>query len=367
MPLIDRIKQHKRSIINKHSKACNVKGFTQVITTVAPLVALWFAAAWSTDVSYWLTAVITLAMSLFLLRVFVLMHECGHESLFCTSRLNKTFGFIFGVFAGMPQYVWSKHHAYHHSTNGNWTKYRGPLTTQSVEEFAAMTARQQRMYEYTRNVWLAPFGGFLYLVFNPRFTWLKGSVNFVVHLVKKRIAEPTASLKKHLAEFKTPYWNDANEYWHMFWNNTVLISGWVAMSICIELALFFPVYLVSVSIAGGVGIILFTVQHNFEHSYATNDERWDYDTAAIHGTSFLILPAWLNWFTANIAYHHIHHLSAKIPNYRLVECHEEYKDLFTNVPRIKLSAINRALKHILWDTASHRIISVAEYRQNTTS
>jgi omega-6 fatty acid desaturase (delta-12 desaturase) len=106
------------------------------------------------------------------------------------------------------------------------------------------------------------------------------------------------------------------------------------------------------------------VQHNFDHSYATDTEKWDYDTAAIRGTSFLVLPRWLNWFTANIAYHHVHHLSAAIPNYRLVKCHNEYQDLFTDVARIKLSRVHTALKYILWDTRSQRIISVAEYRQN---
>ena len=105
-------------------------------------------------------------------------------------------------------------------------------------------------------------------------------------------------------------------------------------------ALFFALYIVSVSLSGAGGIVLFTVQHNFEHSYASSDEGWDYDTAAIHGTSFLILPRWLNWFTANIAYHHVHHLSAKIPNYCLVKCHEEYQHLFTDVVRVKLSQVH---------------------------
>ena len=108
---------------------------------------------------------------------------------------------------------------------------------------------------------------------------------------------------------------------------------------------------------------MFTVQHNFEHSYASDGRHWDYDTGAIEGSSFLILPRWLNWFTANIAYHHIHHLSAKIPNYCLIKCHNQYRDLFSDVTRVKLSHIHKALKYILWDTRAQRIISVAEYRQ----
>jgi len=118
-----------------------------------------------------------------------------------------------------------------------------------------------------------------------------------------------------------------------------------------------------VSVAGGAGIVLFTVQHNFEHSYASDGERWDHDTGAIEGTSFLILPSWLNWFTVNIGYHHIHHLSASIPNYRLVACHDEYQHLFVDVTRVKLSEVPGALKCILWDTRAQRIISVAEYQQ----
>src|SRR3954452_3456803 len=102
----------------------------------------------------------------------------------------------------------------------------------------------------------------------------------------------------------------------MFWNNVVLIGGWGGMPLAIGPALFFAVYLVSGSLAGATGIIMFAVEHNFEHSYASGDEGWDIDTAAIEGTSLLVLPAWRNWFTAGITYHHVHHLSAAIPNCR---------------------------------------------------
>ncbi|HLQ25879.1 MAG TPA: fatty acid desaturase [Acidiferrobacterales bacterium] len=361
---IARIKRQKRTIINQYTKTDNVKGFSQAITTLVPLAALWYAAVLSAGVSYWLTAGITLVMTLFLLRVFMMMHETGHATLFRTGWLNKAFGFVFGVASGLPTYVWAQHHAYHHATNGNWEKYRGPLNIRSVDEYEAMTDKQQRMYERTRSIWLAPFGGFSYLIFNPRYTWLKGSISLLRYLVEKKFAEPRISIEAHAAEFKTPYWNDATEYWHMFWNNVALLSAWVLMSLYVGPALFFTVYLISLSLAGGGAIVLFTVQHNFDHSYASGTEKWDYDTAAIWGTSFLVLPRWLNWFTANIAYHHVHHLSAGIPNYCLVNCHNEYQDLFTDVTRIKLSRVHTALKYILWDTRSQRIISVAEYRQN---
>jgi omega-6 fatty acid desaturase (delta-12 desaturase) len=361
---IARIKRQKRTIINQYAKTDNVKGFTQATTTLVPLAALWYAAVLSADVSYLLTAGITLVMALFLVRVFIMMHETGHGILFRTGWLNKAFGFAFGVVSGLPTYVWAQHHAYHHATNGNWEKYRGPLNTRSVAEFEAMTDKQQRSYERARSIWLAPFGGFSYLIFGPRYTCLRGSINLVRHLVKKKIAQPGVSVQAHAAEFKTPYWKDATEYWHIFWNNVALLSAWVLISWYVGPVLFFTVYLISTSLAGGAAIVVFTVQHNFDHSYASDTAAWDYDTGAIRGTSLLVLPRWLNWFTADVAYHHVHHLAATIPNYRLAKCHKEYQDLFTDVTRIKLSRVPTALKCILWDTRLQRIISVAEYRHN---
>jgi len=109
--------------------------------------------------------------------------------------------------------------------------------------------------------------------------------------------------------------------------------------------------------------VLFTVQHNFEHSYASDNANWNLETGAIEGTSFLVLPRWLNWFTVNIGYHHVHHLSAGIPNYCLVECHNEFQHLFGRVTRLKLCEVLDALDCILWDTRTQRIISLVEYQQ----
>jgi acyl-lipid omega-6 desaturase (Delta-12 desaturase) len=360
---IDRIKQQKRTLIAEYAKPENIKGFIQIGTALGPIAVLWYVAAASVGISYWVTAGVTLLLSLFLLRVFVLMHECGHGSMFRSGWLNKTFGFLFGVVSGMPQYVWSQHHHYHHATNGNWAKYRGPLNVLTVDEYAALTDKQQRGYRRARSVWIAPIAGFMYLIFNPRVTWLKGNVSLVSYVLRKKIAQPGTSLATYAAEYKTPYWANAREYWHMAGNNVAVLSAWVLMSLALGPMLFFTVYVVSVSLAGGAGIVLFTVQHNFEHSYASGNAGWDHDAAAIHGTSFLTLPRWLNWITANIAYHHVHHLSPRIPNYCLVECHAAYSDLFRDVTRVTLRQIAPALKFVLWDVHARRIISIAEYQK----
>lgn len=363
MSSIDRIKHQKRAMIGRYTQPDNVKGMTQVLATVVPFVLLWAAAVLGAGVSGWLTAAAMLLIILFSLRIFALMHECGHGSLFRNPWLNRAVGFFLGVISGMPQYVWSQHHSYHHAHNGNWEKYRGPYTTPSVDQYAAMTHAQQRLYRSKCSIVAAPLVGCIYLIFNPRFNWMKGSLGLAVHILRRTVAQPGVSMKQHAASYKTRYWQSGKQYWHMFWNNAVLLSVWVLMCWGFGTALFFTVYLISLSIAGGAAIILFTVQHNFEHAYASDGKHWDYTTGAIKGTSFLILPRWLNWFTANIGYHHIHHLSARIPNYYLSKCHNEYEHLFGEVTRLKLSQVHSALKCILWDARAQRIISLAEYRQ----
>jgi acyl-lipid omega-6 desaturase (Delta-12 desaturase) len=363
MSCVRRIKDEKRLIVREYSQSNDFHGLVQVLTTFAALALLWWAAILSDAISGWLSVPFILLISLFTVRVFALMHECGHGSLFRSQRLNRIFGFLLGVIAGMPQYVWSQHHNFHHAHNGNWEKYRGPYTTLSVDEYAALSPARQRLYRYKCSLTGAPLAGFVYLIFNPRFTLLKGGLAFLGHVIRGKIAQPRVPLKTLAAEFRTPYWKNAREYRHMAWNNAVLLSVWALMCWAVGAALFFKVYLISLSLAGGAGIVLFTVQHNFRHSYASDEKHWDYDVGAIDGTSFLILPEWLNFFTANIGYHHIHHLSARIPNYHLRECHDRYQHLFGAVTRVKLAHVHAALKYILWDSRAQQIISVSEYRE----
>jgi omega-6 fatty acid desaturase (delta-12 desaturase) len=356
------IKNKKSDLVLEHARPDDLRALTQVLMVLASLALVWCAAVASSDISLWLTCAAVLLISLFNIRAFALMHECGHGSLFRTQPLNRVFGFVLGVVCGMPQFVWSQHHSYHHATNGDWERYRGPYTTLSVNEYESMSHSQQRLYRGKCSIALAPFVGFIYLIFNPRFTWLKGSMELIGHMVAGKIARPHTSMRTIASGFETPCWQSRKQYWHMFWNNVALLSGWALMCWAIGPTWFFAIYVVALSLAGGAGILLFTVQHNFEHSYASDTRHWDHETGAIKGTSFLILPRWLNWFTANIGYHHIHHLSPRIPNYRLVACHDRYRDLFVGVARVKLSSVPRALKFILWDERTQRIISVAEYR-----
>lgn len=359
----DCLRRQKCAMIARHAKSQDARGFAQVFTTLIPFALLWWAAARLAGASLWLAMIPMPLIILFTVRGFGLMHECGHGSLFRNASANRAVGFLFGIMSGMPQYVWSQHHNYHHAHNGNWDKYRGPYTTLSIEEYSALTTSQQRLYRLKCSISAAPLAGFIYLIANPRLTWLKGSVGLVIHTVRSKLTHPRVSVLAHAANYRSRYWKSSREYRHMLWNNLVLLGVWVLMCHACGILTFFCIYVLTVSIAGGAGIVLFTVQHNFDFSYASDNEHWDHDTGAMEGTSFLVLPGWLNWFTINIGYHHIHHLSASIPNYRLVECHDEYRHLFSDVTRVRLGGVPAALKCILWDKRAQRIISVAEYRR----
>ncbi len=347
----------KRAIVDGYATPSNARGALQFLTVVGPIAALWAAIPQAAKVSPWLVVAAVALLSLFLLRGFVLMHDCGHHSLFRNRTLNRLGGFLLGVLAGLPQQVWAENHRYHHYTNGNWAKYRGPLNVACVTDYLAMNTGERRQYRYARDILLSPLAGCVYFLVNPRITWLRASVE----LLRRRLARPGSP--QTLADAPLRYCASVAHYRYMTWNNLLLLAASGLMAWAVGPWLFLACYLASGSLAGGYGIVLFTVQHNFEHSYASADEGWDRDEAALRGTSFLVLPRWLNWITANAAYHHVHHLCAGVPNYRLAACHRAHEALFSGVRRVGLFEIPGALKHILWDLAARRLVSVDEVMQ----
>jgi omega-6 fatty acid desaturase (delta-12 desaturase) len=358
----DRIQREKAALVSRYGERRNITASIQLLNTIVPYAAVFYLALRAGAVSLWLSAALTVLLALFTLRLFVLLHDCGHNSLFRTPVLNKTFGFLLGVLCGMPQYVWSKHHSHHHATNGNWSRYRGALGILSTEEFARLSPRQQRAYQLSRNVLLAPFAGFLYFIFNPRYTWAVGSLKFLGHVLRTKAAHIDRPLSEIVAGFRTKYWKTGTEYWHMCANNVVLLGLWAVAINEFGAVTFLAVCVVSTALAGAAGLILFTVQHNFEGSYASDDARWNYYQAVLDGTSYLVLPKVLNWFTADIAYHHVHHLSAQIPNYNLARAHRDNRHLFERVRRVRLTEIAAAVRYILWDISAQKLVSVRQYQ-----
>ena len=358
------LKEITPEIIKKYSRKSNIKALFQNLNTLIPYFALFYLAMESLESqSYWFTIGYTLLLSFFIVRIFMLMHDCGHKSLFKTQIFNTLGGFFTGVFVGMPQYVWSQHHNFHHATNGNWEKYRGPLNILSVNEFEKLSPGQQKKYRLGRSILLSPLGAFLYFIFNPRFNWMLGSIKFTINIIKKKIKTPGESFKNIISAQESRFWKNGREYLHMTLNNIVLLSIWALASWYFGAAIFFTIYVISLSLAGAAGLIIFTLQHNFEDSYAADTEHWDYYQGALTGTSFFTFPKIINWFGADIAYHHIHHLSAGIPNYNLARCHREYAHLFEDVKRIRLRDVAKEFKFILWDEKQQKIISIKQYNQ----
>lgn len=344
----------KREIVGRYTTSTDRRGTLQLLSVVVPIAGLWYAIYRTSLISLWLVAPEIACLSLLLLRGFVLMHDCGHGSLFRSKSLNRISGFLLGVLAGMPQQVWAENHRYHHSTNGNLSKYRGPLNVACVSEYLAMSAGERRRYRFTRDILMSPIAGCLYFLVNPRITWLRVSW----HLARRFFVPSDA--RETLANTPPRGCASAAHYRHMAGNNLLLLVAAGLVAWAVGPWLFLVCYIVSGSLAGGFGIVLFTVQHNFEHSYASTDEDWNRDEAALSGTSFLVLPRWLNWITADVAYHHVHHLCASVPNYRLAACHKEFEHLFSGVTRVGLVVIPSALRHILWDMPARRLVSVTE-------
>lgn len=364
MSLAETIKREAPNIISKYAKRSNSRAWLQVLNTFIPFFGLFYLAMQSLqDAAYWLTTLYVFILSLFIVRIFMLMHDCGHKSLFHTQALNRLFSFITGLFVGLSGFVWSRHHDYHHATNGNWSKYRGPLSTLSIDEYEKLSPFKQKMYVFNRRLFMAPLGAFMYFIFTPRFNWAVGTIKFLIDVTVAKLKHLRTPLREIIGNTHSRYWKDAAEYWHMTGNNIVLLGIWFAASWYFGAGTFFTIYISSLVLAGAAGIIIFTIQHNFEHSYASDDAHWDYFQAALTGTSFLTLPRIINWFSADIAYHHIHHLSALIPNYRLEACHKEFGQLFGDLYKIRLRDIPHTFKFILWDNHNCQIISMDEYRQ----
>lgn len=335
----------------------------QLLNTVIPYILLWSLAAPAASISLWLLPPIMVLITLFSVRCFSLMHDCGHYSLFRSKRVNRVVGFFLGVINAIPQYPWSRGHAYHHKTNGDWQQYRGPSAILSTEEFANLSPSGQWWYEALRHPIMLFPGGFFYLALKPRLALILGTYGFVVHLVTCLRQHPGMGIGKMITSYQSKTWYTTAEFWDLLLNNICVVGSWIALSYALGAGFFLGVYSITLTCAAAIFICVFFVQHNFDTSYAHTTEGWDYLSGAIEGSSYLMLPTILKWFSADIGYHNIHHLSSRIPNYHLEACHQANAHLLTQVKRLRMADMPDCFKFILWDAPSNRLVSIAEFRQ----
>jgi acyl-lipid omega-6 desaturase (Delta-12 desaturase) len=352
-------------VLTPYMKSNDWRATYQILNTVVPYVLLWWLAVKAAPISLWLLPPIMVAITLFSVRCFSLMHDCGHYSLFNSKKVNRCFGFLLGVINAIPQYPWSRGHAYHHKTNGDWERYRGPSGLVSTEEFAKLSPAKQKRYAWLRHPLMIFPGGFFYLAIKPRLALIMGIYGLISHSFACVKKNEVLSLPEIFASYKSRNWYTTAEFWDLLLNNICVIGSWVALSHWLGAGFFLGIYFITLTISAAIFICVFFVQHNFEGSYAHKTEGWDYLLGAIEGSSYLKLPAILNWFSADIGYHNIHHLSERIPNYNLQACHQENLHLLTKSKVLKLGDIPDCFKYLLWDAASDSLISIESFNRSS--
>ncbi len=344
-------------------QSSDLRAIYQLLNTVLPYGLLWILAVKAASISLWLLPPIMVLITLFAVRCFSLMHDCGHYSLFRSKRVNRIVGFGLGVINAIPQYPWSRGHAYHHKTNGDWERYRGPSALLSTQEFSQLSASAQRRYELLRHPFVIFPGGFFYLAIKPRLALILGGWGWIRNLLTRLSQNPRMGFVEAASSYKSRNWYTAAEFWDLLLNNIFVVGGWIWLSHLLGVGLFWGIYSVTLTGAAAVFICVFFVQHNFEGSYAHPTEGWDYLRGAMAGSSHLKLPSVFKWFSADIGYHNIHHLSERIPNYHLEACHEQNAHLLTDVKTLHMSDIPDCFKFILWDIQAKQLVSIAAFRE----
>ncbi|MEO0457866.1 MAG: fatty acid desaturase [Cyanobacteria bacterium P01_A01_bin.114] len=356
-------------VLKPYMQSNDIRATYQVLNTVVPYLLLWFLAFRALSISLWLLPPILVLMILFSVRCFSLMHDCGHYSLFRSKKVNRAVGFMLGVLNAIPQYPWSRGHAYHHKTNGDWERYKGPSALISTGDFAKLTPSGQKRYALLRHPLMLFPGGFFYLAIKPRLALLAGVYDFVSHLLASLRQDPSRGLSKIISTHQSRNWYTAGEFWDLLFNNICVVSSWIFLSYFLGAGFFWSVYSITLTFSAAIFIYVFFIQHNFEGSYAHKTEGWNYLLGAIEGSSYLELPTVLKWFSASIGYHNIHHLSERIPNYHLEACHHANSHLLTQSKTLRLGDMWGCSDFILWDAASDSLVTIASFHlaQSKTS
>ena len=344
----------------------------QIFNTIIPLIlcsiAICNLTGHLTLESVVLTPLLFTLIILFLSRSFSLMHDCGHHSLFRSKTSNRIAAFALSLVHAMPHHPWSRGHAFHHKHNGNWNRYRGPSALTTLREYKTRNIYSQFIYQFLRHPLMLLPGGFYYLVVKPRAALLLG----LIELIYKAVANGLRELSKgkifnifsFISNHKSSFFYTKEEIYDTLANSICVALAWYWIGSAIGHWHFWILYSSIMSVSASIMIAVFFVQHNFPGSYASGDEDWSYFKGAIEGSSFLIMPRVLNWFTADIAYHHVHHLSERIPNYRLRKCHEDNINQFISVKRLQLHQLWNCFSLILWDHESCQLVSANRLGHN---
>ena len=319
-----------KEIVARYQKPSVGRSLWQITNTVVPYIGLWALMYYTVQISWWLTIPLAILAGAFVVRIFIIFHDCGHGAYFKSQRANHIVGSITGVLTFTPYYHWRWEHAIHHASSGDLDRRgTGDVWTLTVQEYLESSRWKKFSYRLARNPFvlfvLAPLGLFLFI--------------------------------QRVPKFRAP----TRERYSVYGTNLVLGALAAGLIWLFGLKAWLIIQLTVLMVAGSAGVWLFYVQHQFEGVYWERAEEWDYAQAALQGSSFYKLPRILQWFSGNIGFHHIHHLSPRIPNYHLEKCHQA-EPLFQAVKPVTLFSSLKSFTFRLWDEQQRKLVGYRHLR-----
>lgn len=316
----------------KYREPSSGRSLFEIFITVVPFAILWALCAAAVITGHWWGLILTVPASGFLVRLFILQHDCGHGSLFASRALNDWVGRIIGVFTLTPYDYWRRTHAVHHASAGNLDRRGiGDIDTLTVREYQALSA----------------FGRFKYRLYrNPVVMFGLGPAWLFICQYRLPVGLMRAGAQPWVSTLAT---------------NFAIIFPIAFMIWLVGLVPFLAVQIPITLMAATGGVWLFYVQHQFEDTHWSESGEWEFAHAALHGSSHYDLPQPIRWLSGNIGIHHVHHLAAKIPFYRLPEVLRDFPEL-KDMSRITFLDSLNCVKLVLWDENAKRLITFREAR-----
>ena len=313
-----------RRLVREHQTPSRARASWQLVNSLGAYAAVWGLLYVCASISWWLVVPLAILAGGLLVRVFILFHDCGHGSFFASRRANDVWGVITGLVTFTPYVHWRWQHALHHATAGNLDRRGiGDVWTMTVQEYLRASRWRRFTYRLSRNA-------VVLFVLAP----------LVLLAVLHRFPAPEAGPRERRS---------------VWWTNFAVLALAAGLSWVFGLVPYLVIQAVIVTVAGAAGVWLFYVQHQFEDAYWERGDAWTYEGAALAGSSYYALPKVLQWFSGNIGFHHVHHLSPRIPNYNLERCHRS-DPLFHGVKRLTLRGSLRLRSLRLWDESTKKLI-----------
>ncbi len=320
-----------KEIVAKYQKPSTWRASWQIVDTVVPYGLCWYLMYLALPVSWWLVVPLAVLAGALVVRLFIIFHDCGHGSFFKSTAANDIVGFITGILTFTPYYHWRWEHAIHHGSSGHLDRRgTGDVWTLTVQEYLEASRWKKFAYRLARNPIVLFIIAPLYLF-----------------VIQQRFPSFAASRRER----------------HSVYAMDLAILGLaIGLSWIFGLKEYVIIQLIILMTAGSAGVWMFYVQHQFEDVYWERGEDWSYTAAALQGSSFYKLPRILQWFTGNIGFHHIHHLSPRIPNYNLEKCHQA-DPLFRDVKPITLFSSLKSSTLRLWDEKNKKLVGYSHLRK----